>query len=859
MLGGDDVIDYKYKDLFRDESIDKQFIINFKSYKKTKITNEELFSESISLDESLCSDEDLSFGACEASSIKFKVANIVESLEGLWFSVSVSPDGKAPMQIGRYRVFSDELTADKMWREVVAYDDMYIIREAPMLDWYNSVFKNKESVTLKEFRDSFFSYFYLLIGLEQEDTSLINDGMEVKQTIFSESGDALTGAQVISAICEANGCFGHIGRDGKFHYIHLDPILNKVLPSDDLYPSDDLFLDAPDSFLIEKENYLECNYEDYITETISKLQIRTEEGDIGCIVGTGDDAYVIQDNFLLYGKGHEELSVIANKILNKVGGIYYRPFDCRCVGNPCLEVGDPVCINAEYNQINSYVLKRTLSGIQAMKDDISATGNKINTEKLNSTNQEILKLKGKTNVLTRTVDGLTSTVSNIEENVESKIEQRAGEILLTVSSSEKIWDELGKGITLYGYGVPSTYYEANEENLNKRYLDQETGFYYQCIHVSDPDHIEWAKWGELELITNKLSSKIEQTASGILMEVASSTKVWNDADYTISYRGYGPPNEILPASSELVGKTYLDETSGYFFICIPVQNGTETIYQWSGRAELNAIADTVGSAFNITDSKISSKVSKGGVSSEISQEAGKVSIKSNRLEIESDDLTLIDGKAKFGGDVSAKTFSIKDATGEEDYMKFSLERGFEYVGGGSYASNYDVHGLTCRQYSSGEQVYITTVKANEVSTPSLIVSGTKSRAADTENYDRRLLYCYEMPTPFFGDIGSGVLDENGECYVDIDPVFLETVHSGTGYQVFTQSYAPDPVYISKKEPDYFVVSGTPGIRFDWEVKAKQAGYEYERLDKIEPETEDEIDYVAEAIRYLNNFEKEMIQ
>ena len=39
------------------------------------------------------------------------------------------------------------------------------------------------------------------------------------------------------------------------------------------------------------------------------------------------------------------------------------------------------------------------------------------------------------------------------------------------------------------------------------------------------------------------------------------------------------------------------------------------------------------------------------------------------------------------------------------------------------------------------------------------ISGSKSRIATTENYNQRLLYCYETPTPTFGDIGEGTIDE----------------------------------------------------------------------------------------------------
>lgn len=111
----------------------------------------------------------------------------------------------------------------------------------------------------------------------------------------------------------------------------------------------------------------------------------------------------------------------------------------------------------------------------------------------------------------------------------------------------------------------------------------------------------------------------------------------------------------------------------------------------------------------------------------------------------------------------------------------------------------------------------------------LTVSGTKSRIADTEDYGERLLYCYETPTPMFGDIGEGVIGEDGKCHIQIDPTFAETI-SNTQYQVFLQKYGDGYCYVSERKSTYFIVEGTPDLPFGWEIKAKQRDYEQRRLD-----------------------------
>lgn len=110
------------------------------------------------------------------------------------------------------------------------------------------------------------------------------------------------------------------------------------------------------------------------------------------------------------------------------------------------------------------------------------------------------------------------------------------------------------------------------------------------------------------------------------------------------------------------------------------------------------------------------------------------------------------------------------------------------------------------------------------------VTGTKSRAVETENYDERLLYCYETPTPMFGDMGSGTLDDDGYCYVMVDEIFSETVRTDLAYQVFLQKCGQGDCWVDEKHPNYFVVRGTPNLAFDWELKAKQTDFADLRLE-----------------------------
>ena len=124
---------------------------------------------------------------------------------------------------------------------------------------------------------------------------------------------------------------------------------------------------------------------------------------------------------------------------------------------------------------------------------------------------------------------------------------------------------------------------------------------------------------------------------------------------------------------------------------------------------------------------------------------------------------------------------------------------------------------------------------------SLSVQGSKNCLQETKSYGARLINAYETAEYYFGDIGFGKINEEGVCYVDIDDVFLECVNTDAQYHVFTQIYNGKITSIERYKT-YFIVKGEQNTEFSWELKAKRKGYEINRLDLPDIETQgDEID------------------
>lgn len=118
-------------------------------------------------------------------------------------------------------------------------------------------------------------------------------------------------------------------------------------------------------------------------------------------------------------------------------------------------------------------------------------------------------------------------------------------------------------------------------------------------------------------------------------------------------------------------------------------------------------------------------------------------------------------------------------------------------------------------------------------TGGLTVSGSKNRAVVTENFGTIALNAVESTDCLFEDNGSAKLNKKGECYIFFDEIFKETITTKVNYYVQLTKLGLGDIYVKEKHQDYFVVKGTRGLRFDWNVKAKQKGYEVDRLQRLD--------------------------
>lgn len=445
------MINSSLKEKYWDSATDKQMVISVVGTNQ-KIDNSMLEIGTFALEESLCSESELKFGACEANCVKFTARNTAGNIIGKTISIEETIDGDSenPMPYGVFKVASDVPTADRTKRQITAYDAMYDIINTDVKSWYAGL---SFPMTLKQFRDSFFAH----LGIAQVETSLVNDSMTVNKTIVATQTDdssavteesAISGKTVVTAICEINGCFGNINREGKFEYVFLKAITSALYPAEDLFPADNLFPSDANTESMTG-HYITFDYEDFQSKAITQLEIKTSGDNSGAIVGTAGNNYSITGNFLVSDKTGAELEQIANNLLPIMAQAAYTPIkSCTCVGNPCLTLGEPIRFNTTREIVETYLLQRTLTGVQSKRDSISAQGTQTHSAKVNSIRDTIESVERRTGKLERNADHLQSTYEDLEEQTNTKFEQTEKSISAEVNRAQKAEGQLDASLEL---------------------------------------------------------------------------------------------------------------------------------------------------------------------------------------------------------------------------------------------------------------------------------------------------------------------------------------------------------------------------------------------------------------------------
>lgn len=337
------------------------------------IPTEKMVDNSLTIKESLCSAQSLDIGACESSVLTIKLANLNSSeLKDKKLMVTLNASqGNTSVELDMGTFYVDDVPHENntWFYTLTAYDSM-ILFDVKIFEWYNSL---AFPMTLQQFRTALCNYIGVETAPEQRlplDNLIItkSDAVDIN----------LTGRQALRAICEINGAFGHINRQGQLVYVRLDDTSVITLSES-----------GADHY---KAGATHENWEVPEIDSAIAYSLSNEQGIVYPGVG-GFNALMLSDNFLCYDLNNTDLTRVAQTMYEAFEGLTYTGHSTPITGRPWLEVGDRITIDSDGEQIGTYIFERTLAGFQCLTDKLSAKATDTQSEDRSSTHQQIERLK----------------------------------------------------------------------------------------------------------------------------------------------------------------------------------------------------------------------------------------------------------------------------------------------------------------------------------------------------------------------------------------------------------------------------------------------------------------------------------
>lgn len=433
------MISFNNKEAVINNLICNKLEIRFVGSDDETITETNIASESMQLKQSICDDNKLKFGGCIASEFKINLINtedrvFTNDLVGKWICVRLSHyyptdedilpskslypsstiyPGKVVKSTGVY-IFCGYIDSakvdknDKNMRNIVAYDLMAKLYERDATSLLMQYFKSTATNGFKWLKN----LFYLCMSKEYNGfmdipyvssdvvtymDEVINEVDELTVGRYEPENDdwiannsTISFGEVLKSICELLGVFGVIKPNqsrGIFCFYNLKDNTENYDFYEDLY-TEEYNCDGYTNFMILNGNE---DRDDKIT------LFQSQHTPDGATVNT----YDLSENVLAWQKWDTldgtGKAYINNMLNGTIGERFYNsqytPITATLDGRIWVEIGDK--INIKINKTNvdgsymydengdivtetieSYVLSRTLTGIQALTDKIEAKGEK---------------------------------------------------------------------------------------------------------------------------------------------------------------------------------------------------------------------------------------------------------------------------------------------------------------------------------------------------------------------------------------------------------------------------------------------------------------------------------------------------
>ena len=368
--------------------------------------------DSLKKQDYLCTGQ-LNFGEVNSAKIQFKTFENL-NLTGKMISVKFGTDTENVL-IGTYKVTYSSTKSNSSIVTITAYDSIKDF-DRDVSDWYVSL---SWPIKLKSLRKSLCEH----VGIETADIKLVNDEIMIQKTV---NPSTLNGMEMLFYIGQLNGVFAHAADTYSMEWVSLGKSAVQIAKS---------------------VTYGPAAYEakSYSTAAIGGLVIRQEDGDAGVSIGS-TNKYVVQGNILVYGYSTDELSLVASRLYDKIKDVQYVPCSIKVKYLPEIKLGS-MC---SYDGNIFYVLQRTTSGL--LFDTLTAGGNEY-LESDTGIESQLIQLRGKANILSRTIEETKNTITDVEKGLKNEITATASDFDVKLRNLQSEID--GQIEVINGRGLPT--------------------------------------------------------------------------------------------------------------------------------------------------------------------------------------------------------------------------------------------------------------------------------------------------------------------------------------------------------------------------------------------------------------------
>ena len=433
-----------------------------------------IIANTLYLNKSYCEEEQLEIGGCIPSQFKCSVYGIEDITDIVKLKYIRYSNDEPDIS---FEGIIDELTStsnDGIYN-ITAYDVLY--NQDDISAWYNNYMATHQNVKISQL----YSAVLEKLGLIGNSLSnYITYDFFIKQNILSNN---ITGTRLLKWICEALGVFGilntYTSKNGTSYTTSTTFDLGVLGP-------------RPVTAISPTSVFSGFQKSDYVCKKIDKVQIRSEEEDIGAIYGTGTNALIIEGNPLFYGMNASELEKCAKQIASNLkDNSDYTAYEAELNSESYLDrplINPLLPISSSTSDIYSYIFNITWSGSQLTTCKIGANGVETRSEVLTSTNSEIIKLNYKTTSIVKNVDGIKTEVSSVSSKADNAL--------------NKI-DNLQIGSRNLFLGTKEFRGSQWRGSATTNYTDSTTGYVYRKIWSSpSTDWISYLTYNTTNIETN---------------------------------------------------------------------------------------------------------------------------------------------------------------------------------------------------------------------------------------------------------------------------------------------------------------------------------------------------------------------